>query len=131
MKQLREEFEQADRKAAVEEHKKIDQDFSLMLAKKESEHNGNTPTNAGLAPPSLKPEKKETKSKSYESTAEFNNPDGGFVEIINSDLVETVKGMSEATKAAVFDKLAKAVRSHLMPKKQTSVSGLFESRMTA
>lgn len=35
--------------------------------------------------------------------------------------------MPVATKVAVFDELAKAVRGHLMAKKHTSVSGLFES----
>lgn len=82
MKTLVEEYHQEERKATAEEHKKIDDDFSLMLAKKESERPGVvSPT--GKVEAASKTEKKrppEMKTQTYESTAEFKNPDN-LVEI--------------------------------------------------
>ena len=131
MKTLREEFEQKERDIAAEESK-IDDNFSLLLAKKSSEQE------APVAPVTKQKSEKKTKPK-QESPAKLDDWGLDFadpaapasLEIINGDLAETITGMDETTKGAVFGKLSLAVRAHLMPKKSTSLSGLFQRKLTA
>ena len=129
MKTLREEFEQKERDVAAEESK-IDDNFSLLLAKKSSEQE------APIAPvtkqKSEKKPKQESPAKLDDWGLDFADPAApASLEIINGDLADTITGMDEATKAAVFGKLSLAVRAHLMPKKSTSLSGLFQRKLTA